>query len=187
MSTSNPPAPTERQLRYLRALAARTATTFVTPTTRADASREIGRLRGLDRAAPIERRHDDDEGSFGYATAVEEDEVTGFGSSARWRRASATPVRLARPGADGGRPDAQLARYSISTGERALHAEPRGPTVRIVDRPVGAGRAYVVEERLERDGCAALVADYLKQAQELDVVPMAGGAVAELLGGRADV
>lgn len=37
-------APTGRQLRYLRVLAERTGTTFVPPTTRDQASREIGRM-----------------------------------------------------------------------------------------------------------------------------------------------
>ena len=181
MSTSTAPAPTERQLRYLRALAARTATTFVSPATRAEASSEIGRLRGLDRAVPM-GRPDDDDVAQPYATAVDPDEVTGFGSSARWR--GGPEARSFRSGVRGGeepRQASQLARYTISAGERVLHAEPHGGSLRVVDRPVRRGRSYVVEERLEQDGCAALVADYLRQAADLDTVPMAGGAVGQLL------
>ncbi len=75
-------APTARQLRYLRELAARTATTFAYPATRAQASREIARLRSL----PSQRRERAAEQVPGYATAVDvSEEVSGYGSSARWR------------------------------------------------------------------------------------------------------
>ncbi len=187
MSTPNPATPTERQLRYLRVLAARTATTFVSPATRAEASREIGRLRGLDSARPIEHTHDYDDATQPYATAVNPDEVTGFGSSARWRGGTVRPSRSAARGDDAARAGSQLARYSISTGERVLHAQPHGGSLRIVDRPVGPGRSYVVEEQLEQDGCPALIADYLRQAADLDSVPMASGAVGQLLRVGADV
>ena len=136
MSTPDPATPTERQLRYLRALAARTATTFVSPRTRVDASREIARLRGLHRAPRLELPHDDDD-AHGYATAVNREEITGFGSSARWRGGTVRPSRSAARGDDVARAGYQLARYSISTGERVLHAEAHGGSLRIVDRPAG--------------------------------------------------
>ena len=75
----------------------------------------------------------------------------------------------------------ELARYSISAGERMLYAEADDSALRIVDRPVGEGRSYVVEEQLEKDGCAALVSDYIQQAVGLDTVPMASGALDQIL------
>lgn len=187
MSISTAPGPTERQLRYLRTLAAQTATTFVSPATRAAASREISRLRGLARATPMELRFDGEDDGDAYATAVRPDEVAGFGSSARWRAGNAGPPRPAVRGGDTLPPGSQLARYSISAGERVLHAEANGGSLRIVDRPAGNGRSYVVEEQLEQDECAALVADYLRQAAEHDTVPMAAAAVDQLLQAGADV
>lgn len=80
-------APTTRQLTYLRALAARTATTFAYPATRAEASRQIDRLRGL-RSEPksaVMQIDRDEAQQLSYATAVHESEVSGFGSSAAWR------------------------------------------------------------------------------------------------------
>ncbi len=98
-------APTTRQLAYLRALAARSATTFAYPATRADASRQIDRLRKL----PSEPRSafaqfDGGEAEqLTYATAVRESEVSGFGSSATWRVGSrparAPAAHLAATGA----------------------------------------------------------------------------------------
>jgi hypothetical protein len=48
--------------------------------------------------------------------------------------------------------------------------------VRVTDVPVGKGRTYLVERELELDGCVALkalIADYLRQADWVDAVPMA--------------
>jgi hypothetical protein len=71
----------------------------------------------------------------------------------------------------------ELARYTISSGERILHGQRVAGVVRITDRPAGdTGRSYLVERGLEKDGYAALkalIADYLAQANELDDVPMA--------------
>ena len=82
--------PTAKQLAYLRTLAQRTGETFVSPTTRAEASREIDRLRHRTRSSAGERaierrqisrdladRPDD-------ATAIRSHEVIGYGASARW-------------------------------------------------------------------------------------------------------
>lgn len=84
------PAPTRKQLAYLRSLANRTATTFTYPRTSAQASAEIKRLQGLGQSSQADRtreqrgvqrdlaeRPDD-------AAQVRRDEVSGYGSSARW-------------------------------------------------------------------------------------------------------
>lgn len=81
--------PTLRQLRYLRHLAETTGTTFAQPSTRAEASKEIERLR---RHSPSPRHErEGDRRAVGDAiveqqpaSSVRDDEVTGYGSSARW-------------------------------------------------------------------------------------------------------
>jgi hypothetical protein len=82
--------PTDKQLSYLRALALRTGQTFTPPKTKADASREINRLRG---AEPASRQQRDEERreigqdiarGEGANAAVQAHETTGYGSSARW-------------------------------------------------------------------------------------------------------
>jgi len=82
--------PTPKQLRYLRQLAERTATTFAIPTDIEDASAEITRLLKLTQSSRADRtrekravqrdlaeRPDD-------ATQVRSTDVVGYGSSARW-------------------------------------------------------------------------------------------------------
>ncbi len=82
--------PTPRQLRHLRELAARTASTFAYPATREQASAQIARLRALPRR-PHERLAADCE-DLVYATAVHRQEVSGFGSCARWRAGGGADV-----------------------------------------------------------------------------------------------
>jgi hypothetical protein len=185
MSVSTEQAPTQRQLRYLRVLAANIATTFVNPRTRRDASHQIERLRSL---SDVPRMQSSDAGEvevehLAYATAVHPDELTGHGSSARWRAGSpgsTLPVAPQIP--PKGR--MELARYTVSGGERVLYAQLAGGCVRVTDRPgSGAGRSYLVERQPQVDGypaLQALIADYLQQAHELDEVPMASGAVRQL-------
>jgi hypothetical protein len=71
----------------------------------------------------------------------------------------------------------ELARYTISSGERVLYGQRVDGVVRVTDVPAqGRGRAYLVERELEQDGydaLTALVADYVDQAGLLDDVPMA--------------
>jgi len=71
----------------------------------------------------------------------------------------------------------ELARYTVSGGERILYGQRINGVVRVTDRPSGArGRSYLIERGLERDGYAALkalVADYTSQAERLDAIPMA--------------
>jgi len=82
--TTSPPTP--KQLAYLKALAARTATSFAYPRSRGEASREIERLRQL--PALTSERGDDDGGvsddAHAYATAPAANEIAGHGSSASW-------------------------------------------------------------------------------------------------------
>jgi len=185
MSTAAPP--TDRQLRYLRTLAVRAATTFATPATRSEASREIDRLIALARAAPSAPEHPDDRDPCdqAYATAVRADEVSGFGSSARWR--SNPPAGGER--GDAGRPPkpAVLLRYRVSGGERVVVGEPVGERLLISDVPAkGRGTRYEVQQLETSEGSgplSALIEDYRARALELDDIPMAGGALAQMLAG----
>lgn len=73
----------------------------------------------------------------------------------------------------------ELSRYQTAAGElRVLYGQRVASVVRVTDVPGdgGIGRAYLVERGLEHDGHAALLAlvkDYLRQAEELGVPPMA--------------
>jgi hypothetical protein len=71
----------------------------------------------------------------------------------------------------------ELARYTLTGGERVLFAQRIDGALRLTDRPAsGPGRSYLVECGLERDGYSALkalVADYTRQAGRLDEIPMA--------------
>ncbi len=70
----------------------------------------------------------------------------------------------------------ELARYTISAGERVIYGQRVLGAVRLVDAPAdGDGRRYVIERELtvmaEVD---AIVADYLEQSATWDMVPAAG-------------
>jgi hypothetical protein len=94
-----------------------------------------------------------------------------------------SPARTAVPGAravrsPSGRAAAtaewtELARYTISAGERVLFAQRVGRTMRVTDRPSRpGGRSYLVEHEIEiEDELDALVADYLTQAAKHDRPP----------------
>ena len=80
--------PTLKQQRYLRSLAEQTGTSFTPPRTKAEASREIERLKQLGASPRHERREDREAVARtprGGETRVRPSEVTGYGSSARWR------------------------------------------------------------------------------------------------------
>lgn len=82
--------PSPKQLAYLRTLAERCGESFAIPTTRHAASTEIQRLKGRKATTHSDRRRErrdisSDMSARGDAAAVREDEVTGYGSSARWR------------------------------------------------------------------------------------------------------
>jgi hypothetical protein len=70
----------------------------------------------------------------------------------------------------------ELARYTITAGERVLYGQRVDGIVRISDHPAcGHGRAVLVERELEQDGNAALqalIVDYCQQATVHDQVPM---------------
>ena len=92
---------------------------------------------------------------------------------------STATITPARPNAQVGERVA-LGRYSTATSERVIYGQRINGVVRITDCPAGgAGRAYLVERQLERDGAGAyaavqaLVADYLDQARSLGAIPMA--------------
>jgi hypothetical protein len=92
MTNSHPPRqPSQKQLSYLRDLAYSRGQTFTLPHSRAEASAEIERLRGIRPQNGGERRSD--AYAYGrvskkvlqYAPAVREEEIEGYGSTARWR------------------------------------------------------------------------------------------------------
>ncbi|HEX4307076.1 MAG TPA: hypothetical protein VHZ54_13650 [Solirubrobacterales bacterium] len=90
-SHPHPNPPTTKQLRYLRDLAVSRGQTFVVPTTSAEASAEIGRLRerrGLSRGAKALEHWDDRaiEDRWAPATDIRPEEIEGYGSTARWAR-----------------------------------------------------------------------------------------------------
>lgn len=190
MRPSTDAKPTSRQLQYLRVLADRTGTTFTYPATRGEAGAQIDRLRklGPDPCPPRLERPVDPGDSLAYATAVRDDEISGFGSSATWRAGSGPGPSSPAPPKPHGR-QRELARYALTSAERILFGERRGDFLRITDRPSsGAGPSYLVERELAPDGegaLAALIADYVQQARNLDEVPMASAAVRELFGRAA--
>ena len=70
----------------------------------------------------------------------------------------------------------ELARYTISAGERVIHGQRILGVVRLADNPAsGEGRRYVIERELtSMTELEAIVTDYLQQAQTWDVIPAAG-------------
>jgi hypothetical protein len=188
-SAAQVPAPTTKQLLYLRALAGRTGTTFTPPRTREQAGREIERLqcvRFKTRTASHNRREakDQEHERVVYATAAHPEEIAGQGAAARWRNTPPAPD-VPAPKRRGQPPRLserkEIARYRVKSGERVLCRQRIGGCVRITDRPARPhGRAYLVERELERDGedaIQALVNDYLAQAHALDEIPMKTGAI----------
>lgn len=70
----------------------------------------------------------------------------------------------------------ELARYTVTAGERVIHGQRILGVVRFVDDPAsGAGRHYVIERELTTMAeLEATVADYLQQAATWDAIPAAG-------------
>ena len=70
----------------------------------------------------------------------------------------------------------ELARYTISAGERVIYGHRVLGVVRLVDHPAhGRSRRYVIERELTvMAELEAIVADYLDQAATWDVIPAAG-------------
>lgn len=77
----------------------------------------------------------------------------------------------------------EIARYTISSGDRVLLARRVAAGVEITDSPAsGSGRRYRVDRGLHgADAIAALVNDYLDQAALLDACPMDGAAISSVL------
>jgi len=70
----------------------------------------------------------------------------------------------------------ELARYSLSGGDRVIYGQRVLGVVRLVDLPAdGNGRRYIIERELTvMAELKAIVADYLGQAAAWDVIPAAG-------------
>lgn len=88
--------PTAKQLSYLRTLAIRNGQTFTPPKTRADASREIQRLRAATPSEAGEQRRERREirdalsrGS-GTSAPVRDHEISGYGSGCHWATSALT-------------------------------------------------------------------------------------------------
>ena len=89
------------------------------------------------------------------ARVLEGVETTGYGSSATWKggRVVTTVTETRRAGQTNER--VELARYTVSAGERVIHGQRILGVVRLVDDPAsGEGRRYVIERELDRDGRA---------------------------------
>jgi hypothetical protein len=104
--------------------------------------------------------------------------------SATWvqnREQDGPPVEDPGPAAARRRPApvvgkrSELARHTVTDGERILYGQRIDGVVRVTDRPAGeGGRAYLVERGLDTKGeLDALIADYLQQATKLDTPPLA--------------
>jgi hypothetical protein len=83
--------PSSRQLHYLRILAERSGTTFASPSTRREASRQILRLQALSSLTLGERRGerralDADRERLAPASAINPGEISGYGAHARWAK-----------------------------------------------------------------------------------------------------
>jgi hypothetical protein len=70
----------------------------------------------------------------------------------------------------------ELARYTISAGERVIYGQRVLGVVRLVDHPARArGRRYVIERELTSMAeLEAIIADYLQQATIWDTIPAIG-------------
>jgi hypothetical protein len=186
--TSLPTRPASpRQLFYLKSLANRCGQTFTYPHSAGEASREISRLKTVEASSRteryVERKAIADQiatGPIHDANRVQEDEISGRGSSATWiqnRVQEATvfepaPAPRRTPPNVGAR--AELGLYRTAGGERIVYGQRIDGVVRVTDRPAGpAGRSYLVERGLEsHDELNALVADYIAQADKLGRPPM---------------
>ena len=63
----------------------------------------------------------------------------------------------------------ELARYATSAGERIVFGQRVDGVVRVTDKPVGAGRSFLVERGLtSKAELDALVEDYVEQSERRD-------------------
>ena len=94
MANSDALPATPRQLNYLKALAKRTGQTFTWPKTSSAASREIARLKAIKQSgftfaelqSENEARELHGDPPLAYGTAIRDDEISGYGSTATWNR-----------------------------------------------------------------------------------------------------
>ena len=70
----------------------------------------------------------------------------------------------------------ELARYTVSAGERVIHGQRILGVVRLVDNPAsGEGRRYIIERELVTMAeLEAIVTDYVQQAETWGAIPAAG-------------
>jgi hypothetical protein len=70
----------------------------------------------------------------------------------------------------------ELARYTVSAGERVIHGQRILGVVRLVDNPASCeGRRFVIERELVTMAeLEAIVTDYLQQAETWDAIPAVG-------------
>jgi hypothetical protein len=139
----NDPA-TARQHRFIRSLAQETESTFTNPKTNGDAKAEINRLLELKRTGRHLRpehpplKDSEHEPSIttdpeAYAPAAQADEITGYGSTARWRTtAKREPESLPNPKTETRR---EVARYTLSSGERVIYGHRVNGRARLTDCP----------------------------------------------------
>jgi hypothetical protein len=167
--------PTAPQLKHLRNLAERTGQTFAYPATAAEASAEITRLQDAPRTSRADRHREKREIQHAMATErgeaarVRGHELTGYGSSAQWVGERPECATVAKSAPKVGK-RTELARYTISDGERIVYGQRIDGVVRVTDRPADdEGRSYLVERGLtSRAELDALVADYVETSQRRD-------------------
>ena len=85
-----------------------------------------------------------------------------------------TVIKTSRAGQTNAR--VELARYSLSAGERLIYGQRVLGVVRLVDEPAnGNGRRCIIERELTvMAELEAIVADYLEQAAIWDAIPASG-------------
>lgn len=166
--TATVKAPSAKQMSYLHDLAEQTGNTFAYPKTSAEASREIDRLKRLksQTAALLPKPEGDDPRAM-RATDYRPEEITGYGSSARWST-SLVSEKI------------ELARYTAGGAERVIYRQQVNGYARLTDKPADEkGRSYLIDSELgpdDEDLIVGILRDYLEQAQQLDAIPMATGA-----------
>ncbi|HEX3520074.1 MAG TPA: hypothetical protein VHT29_13660 [Solirubrobacteraceae bacterium] len=185
MALSSKDPATARQLRFIRTLAQETESTFTNPKTNGHAKAEIQRLLQLKRTGrhlrpehtPLEDGERDPSiagDPEGYAPAAHADEITGYGSTARWRTtAQREPESVPNPKTEARK---EVARYTLTGGERVIYGHRVDGRARLTDCPAEGepGEAHLIEDDLQLDGneaMQALLTDYLEQARRLDRVP----------------
>ena len=87
-----------------------------------------------------------------------------------------TPTVTETPRAGQTNERVELARYTVSAGERVIHGQRVLGVVRLRDDPAsGEGRHFVIERELTTMAeLEAIVADYLQQAATWDTIPAVG-------------